>query len=546
MEKETVSKFNLEAAFKALEELEAPKTSGKLLSTRVNLQERFSAKHGLEALVEDYYDVNSTDELEAAKDEREAEVAKAKLARIEKIVDLDAETEEDILPSYVGKVIIQCPQCMTLFYKNEEDIEKSEETPEVVNINEVCQHCGNTSGYSLIGKVGGINEDEAENFDLDEINVDEDELNLDFPEEGTEEVDPEGTGEANLEDENLDLDLDLEDVPEEEEEEFEEVEESLHNSEMLKDAEEKSELKADEESEHLTLNEGAEETLTEDLDDQMDTYNDYVAYLQAMISQEEAALDKAENELVKGAIQRRLDAFKADLEAALPDVVKNEVTEENITSELEDDAAAEPMANEETSEEVEESLHNSEALKDAEEVSELATENGSENLTLHESLEEDVSDEEYDELLSDLWSGKQPTEEETKAILDKLPDAETEVEESFNLDEVEDFDEESFNEHFSKYMTETYSNVSAFEATSCAVEGKNLVVEGVIKFESGKSKTTKFVFESSANCLIGSNADLCENKAFTVQPKITEKKLVTESIKYSYKIGENLVEGSTR
>ena len=58
-----------------------------------------------------------------AQEEREAEVAKAKLARIEKIVDLDADSEEDLLPSYVGKVIIQCPQCMTLFYKNQEDIE---------------------------------------------------------------------------------------------------------------------------------------------------------------------------------------------------------------------------------------------------------------------------------------------------------------------------------------------------------------------------------------------------------------------------------------
>ena len=38
---------------------------------------------------------------------------------------IEAETEEDLLPSYVGKFIIQCPQCMTLFYKNEEDIEKS-------------------------------------------------------------------------------------------------------------------------------------------------------------------------------------------------------------------------------------------------------------------------------------------------------------------------------------------------------------------------------------------------------------------------------------
>jgi hypothetical protein len=77
---------------------------------------------------------------------------------------------------------------MTLFYKNEEDIEKSEETPDVVNINEICQHCGNSSGYTLVGKVGGVDEDEAANFDVEgeELEGTEDELNLDFPEEGTE------------------------------------------------------------------------------------------------------------------------------------------------------------------------------------------------------------------------------------------------------------------------------------------------------------------------------------------------------------------------
>ena len=107
MKKETVTMFNLEAAFKALDEIDTPKTSGeRFKANRVNLKEYFNTKTAHEVLVEDYFDVNDTDDLNAAKEEREAEVAKAKLARIEKIVDLDAETEEDILPSYVGKMIM--------------------------------------------------------------------------------------------------------------------------------------------------------------------------------------------------------------------------------------------------------------------------------------------------------------------------------------------------------------------------------------------------------------------------------------------------------
>lgn len=112
-------------------------------------------------LTEEYYDIGDQTELSAAKETREAEVAMAKLARIEKIVDLDAESPDDLLASYVGKFIIQCPQCMTLFYKNPEDIEKSEDDPETCNVNEVCQHCGNESGYTLIGKVGEATEEEV-------------------------------------------------------------------------------------------------------------------------------------------------------------------------------------------------------------------------------------------------------------------------------------------------------------------------------------------------------------------------------------------------
>ena len=163
MRKESVQKFDLEAAFKALNEVEIPVVKG-IRPNREDLQERFTRKLVTDILVEDYYDVGDTEELGQAQEEREAEIAKAKLARIEKIVDLEAETEEDLLPSYVGKLIIQCPQCMTLFYKNEEDIERSEENPDVVNLNEPCQHCGNSSGYTLIGKVDTVGEDEAAQY----------------------------------------------------------------------------------------------------------------------------------------------------------------------------------------------------------------------------------------------------------------------------------------------------------------------------------------------------------------------------------------------
>jgi len=487
MEKQPITKFDLEAAFKALDEIEVPAVEGGIIANKpAVLFEDIKRADKTSLLLEDYYDLGSNEDLEQAKEDREAEVAKAKLAKIEKIVDLDAETEDDIQPSYVGKVIIQCPQCMTLFYKNPEDIEYSEENPDVVNINETCQHCGNNSGYTLIGKVDNVSEEEADKYEGGEEAAEEDDLDLDFG-EPTEEVDAEGTGEAEVDEEDA-FDLDIEEEPEEEaeeevkeslnedaesdaeeeveetaeaetlgelvdeltvaeeetpvefkpvetpegeelevkgleieteedpekvvisvdveakeegseeaneeaaeeekEEEEEPVEESLNASEEQKDAEEGSELKTENESENLTLNEETvNEGVDKDLDAKLKAHNDYIAYLQQMIKQEEEALAKADNEEVKAAIQRRLDAFEQDLKDALPEAVKEEAEVEELPTP--EEAGAEEVKEEEKVEEsLNESLNNSEVQAEAKEESELATENESEEKTLNEDVSE--------------------------------------------------------------------------------------------------------------------------------------------------------------
>ena len=412
MKKESVNKFDLEAAFKALEEIEIPVVKG-IKPNRENLQEKFTKKSTTEILVEDYFDVNDQGDLEAAQEEREAEIAKAKLARIEKIVDLDAESEEDLLPSYVGKFIIQCPQCMTLFYKNQEDIEKSEENPEVVNINEVCQHCSNTSGYTLIGKVDNVGEEEAENYDVEDF--DENELNLDFDaeepaeEESTEEelVEDETAEEGNEEElelepveeaeeeieESLTLNEEVEDeeVVEDEisEEEVEEIltsveevkevaeeaaeavleaseEETLEDikevtDEVVEDHFEISEEKAEEteeESEEKEVKESLNEAVDKELDDKLKAHNEYIEYLKEMIEKEENSLANAKNDFVKKSIQSRIDALKADLEAALPEALKGEVeTELPTAEEVELEATENIEEKEETKESLNESLN---------------------------------------------------------------------------------------------------------------------------------------------------------------------------------------------
>ena len=308
--KERVTKFDLENAFKALDEIAIPKV-GKVRPNRPDLKESVKRVDRTSMLVEDYYDLYNREDVNELKEDREAEIASAKLAKIEKIVDLDAESPEDLQPTYVGKTIIQCPQCLTLFYKDPADIIVSEENPDMVNVDEVCQHCGNDSGYTIIGKVA------EEEVPVDELPQEA------IPEDIPEENDAEVKDEAEETEEDIPMadeepaeesaDLDLEAAPDEsaeEEQEEEEVKESVEEK-----PEEKEELN---------------ESKDKELDKKLALHNEYIDYLQKMIEQEEEALKNTENEEVKAAIQRRLDGFKEDLQTALPEAVKTEVASDNL------------------------------------------------------------------------------------------------------------------------------------------------------------------------------------------------------------------------
>lgn len=131
--------------------------------------------------------------------------------------------------------------------------------------------------------------------------------------------------------------------------------------ESLNLSKEASENESEHKSENLTLN----EEIDKDLDEKLKAHNDYIAYLQQMIKQEEEALKKAENDEIKAAIQRRLDAFNADLEAALPDAVKAEASVEDIAEEpVEEETKTEEEKIEEPAEETDEEKAEEEAPVD--------------------------------------------------------------------------------------------------------------------------------------------------------------------------------------
>lgn len=150
---EAATKMDFETAFKELSDIDIPLTEG-LKPQRDDFNNHpFQAMPKTDCLLEDYYDVTDEDGLNQAHEARKDDIASAKLAKIERIVDLDAKSVDDLQPSYVGKIIIQCPRCMQLFYKKLEDIQRSDVDPAICNVNEPCPNCGQTSGFNLVGKV---------------------------------------------------------------------------------------------------------------------------------------------------------------------------------------------------------------------------------------------------------------------------------------------------------------------------------------------------------------------------------------------------------
>lgn len=118
-------------------------------------------------------------------------------------------------------------------------------------------------------------------------------------------------------------------------------------------------------------------------------------------------------------------------------------------------------------------------------------------------------------------------------------DSESMSEVDFDIDDIE---EESIDELGEGYLKQVYENVDSFRTSKVSATENRLIIEGVISFKSGAKKTTGFILESAAATksgkvkFIGENKHLCRgNKAFTLTGKIENKKLIAESFTYNYK-----------
>ena len=100
------------------------------------------------------------------------------------IIDMDAETEDDLQDSYVGKIICDCNVCHSHVFKDKDQITIDEEG--VVDIEDDCPYCGEHNGFVIIGEIHEFNpnaeeeveetpesEEVAETGEVEEVEEDE-------------------------------------------------------------------------------------------------------------------------------------------------------------------------------------------------------------------------------------------------------------------------------------------------------------------------------------------------------------------------------------
>ena len=88
------------------------------------------------------------------------------------VIDLEAETEEELEDSYVGKVILDCSVCHSKIYKDKTDVTVDEEQ-QLANVGEECPYCYTSDGFKIIGEVASFADNVEEPKDVEEESLTE-------------------------------------------------------------------------------------------------------------------------------------------------------------------------------------------------------------------------------------------------------------------------------------------------------------------------------------------------------------------------------------
>ena len=128
------------------------KQNGKEAGSINDLRKMYPVEQFNEALTEGMLvDIMDKEEVQEGKEFIENEDE-----NIEQVVDVDAETVEELKDSYVGNVLLRCPVCKTPIFKKPELLEKDPDSEDIYNVGETCPHCGSKDGFELVGQIATL------------------------------------------------------------------------------------------------------------------------------------------------------------------------------------------------------------------------------------------------------------------------------------------------------------------------------------------------------------------------------------------------------
>lgn len=525
-------------------------------------------------------------------DEAEKLLKKDEGEAIEQIVDASVESKEDLKKSYVGSIILQCPTCKSMMYKDPDQLVKVEGEEELYNIDEECPHCGAKDGFEVVGQVASLDVDpEAEPVppmveEEPEVEVEEETVDVEPEVEETHE-DLETSEEENEEGKESEEEEEKEDSEVEDEEESKEQPLNEEHCEIKLTTEEKNMLDKlthgnkmdswfwidDETDEIKDLEDGNKVLDTCDailmIDDGTDNVEEFlneeeVDLFTALVERCKACKNgetleptdlaeecegeecKEEKEVCPECGKEPCECDKSseeDMEEGIAKKVQKQfgdgkfkVSDEKevkIFPEYKDAIAYAKELSKKVSGYVSVLTNDNKELnwfKDGKEVGNKAKE------TVKSAKQADKVDDKLAKLAA-------------KAVSEDAADGVGSVSSCDVI--LESFDEDKFDRLVSRYLKETYSNVKSYRTTKAGLDddANKIVMEGIITFKSEKQKPTKFMFEAKEMTakkqlkLIGVNEMFSKNRAFTLYGTVDGNKLLSESLAYRYDVGGKKVRG---
>lgn len=498
------------------------------------------------------------------------------------IIDLEAEAEEDLKQSYVGKVILDCNVCHSNIFIDKDEIIVDEEG--VANVDLECPYCMSNEGYTIIGQV----EPYSEYADDEEIEIDDEESieieeGLITDKEEYAKLNKLGKGVKDgsvsehefevamnqldrMVDEGCDKDKidECGDMPVEESMKLDGVK-KLKGTKKLHRRPDKDGVKA------LRGRANSKISGTEDLresysnveiglgggDDSFRTKQAFEKFLskceKAGITLKDVDYDDESGDWEVTLVGNGADIYRiasrvpgynnTDMYDSPNDWideyrideslgkrnrrrVKESIEDVSVTTE---DETMTMTTKEDGGVVIETSPKSAEAFDDGfEDFGAEETEFTEDEFAPEDEVIAPISDDEEDEI-------------ELNSEVDALEDEDIEaLEEPEEEIDVEDFDEESFDELGESYLRKHYDNVDGFKTVNAKVFNNSLILEGVIRFTSGASKGTSFTFEAvnkKKNDVIfeGYNSQISRGKkTFKLTCNLVEGCIKPKKMSYNY------------